>query len=218
MVRKMFLVLSLIGIGVGCGEIDEGPFVVGDGFDRVEVKLSNGDLTIVAHDEPEVVIEADFGGLSRPGSIGRYLDDGVLIVDYDCALCGGEVLVRVPHGVPVDADLAQGDLTLDGLSGPVVANMQAGEITGIDLACDANLSTRAGEVNLSYSFRPADLLATTTLGEVNVELPAGAYDFDFGSRVGVVNLWDVSHDPGADSRIALFAEAGEINVTGLYPR
>lgn len=215
MVRKMFLVAGALVVTAGCGEIDEGPFVVGEGFDRVEVRMSNGDLTVEAHDEAEVVIDADFGGLARPGAIGRYLSDGVLIIDYDCALCGGEVVVRVPHGVPVEAELSQGDLTLIGLSGPVLANMQAGEITGTELACDANLSTRAGEVNLSYSFRPADLIASTTFGEVNVDLPAGAYDFDFGSRAGVVNLWDVSHDPGADSSIALFAEAGEINVHGL---
>lgn len=214
MVRRMGFAAGVVLLAVGCGEIDEGPFVVGEGFERVEVKLSNGDLTVQAHDADEVVIDAEFGGLARPNAIGRYLADGVLIVDYDCALCGGEVVVSVPHGVPVDVDMAQGDLTLDGISGALLANLQAGEITGIDLSCDANVSTRAGEVSLTYGNRPRSLLATTTFGEVNVDLPAGAYDFDFGSRAGVVNLWDVEHDPRSNDRVSLFAEAGEINVRG----
>lgn len=208
---------ATLALAVGCGEIDEGPFVVGEGFDRVEVQLTSGDLAVVRADGGEVVIDADFGGLSQPGTIGRYIDDGVLVIDYACTLCGGDVEVQVPDGVPVDVTLTQGDLTLERLTGSVLANVQAGAIRGVDLACDAQVSTRAGAVELTYAFRPRQVLAETTFGSIDLTVPAGAYALEFGGHVGVVDLWDVENDPSASSSLVAIAEAGAITIRGVQP-
>ena len=206
-----------LGLAVGCGDVEEGPFVFGEDFGAVEVRLSSGDLTVAHTDGDEVVIDADFGGLSGPGSVGHHISDGVLVIDYDCALCGGDVEVLVPDGVPVDATVTRGDLHLERLTGSVLANVQAGAISGEDLACDAHVSTRAGEIELAYAFRPRQVLAETTFGSIDLTVPSGAYAIEFGGNVGVVNLWDVENDPDSPSSLVTIVEAGEITIRGTLP-
>lgn len=215
--HRLLAIPLLIAAMVGCGDLDKGPFVIDAPVDTVVVRLSNGDLTVRAHERDEVVIEADFGGLARPGAVGRYVEDGVLTVDYDCVLCGGDITVSVPAWVDVEAQLTHGDLSLQDLHGSVTANLQAGELSGVGLGCSANLSTRAGAIELEYAERPRLLVAQTTMGKVDLVVPAGAYDLDLGSHAGVVHLFDVTHDADADSHISAFAETGEVTITGWEP-
>jgi hypothetical protein len=214
--RGLVLVVVLVAGTVGCGPVAEDRSVVLTGdFDAIQVDLSNGDLVVEQVEGDEVLLDVDFGGVSRRGGIDRYVDDeGVLVLDYACGLCGGDLRVGVPAGLPVRAFVAHGDLELGGLSGPVSGEVRAGAITGNELACDAELFANAGAIDLVWSFRPVAVRAEAHVGAVAIELPAGGYALDTRSNLGVVRLTNVFDDPAADGAIQALAGAGEVAITG----
>lgn len=202
-------------VGVGCAPMaDDRSFSLTGGFDAVQVELSNGDLSVYAVEGDAVLLDVDFGGLASSGSVDRRVEDGVLVVDYACRLCGGDVSLGVPAGLPVRAWLAHGDLSLEGLSGPVSAEVRAGAIEVDELACDADLLAHAGSIEGSWSERPLGIRAEAHVGAVELELPTGAYDLDVRATLGVVRLDAIVHDPSADAAVRAVAGAGEVALVG----
>ncbi|MEZ4320975.1 MAG: hypothetical protein R3F61_26085 [Myxococcota bacterium] len=201
---------------VGCAPIsDERTYAIEGDFDSVRIELSNGDLDVHPVAGTQVTVEADFGGVGRPNTVSRYVEDGELVIDYACGLCGGDLDVGIPGDLPVRAVLQHGDLELEGLTGPVSAELHAGSVVGTDLACDVDVFNHAGSVELEWGFRPVFVDAEAHLGSVLLEVPAGGYALDLHANVGVVRLVDVFDDPDSDASIAAFAHAGEVQIEGF---
>ena len=208
------LLLGFISLSA-CGTLaDERTYTADGDFSSVKIRLTNGDLSVVTGVSDEVEIDVDFSGFANADDVSRYVKDDQLVVNYSCPLCGGDLWVEVPEGMPIEAELANGDIYLADLSGKLNANVQNGGIEGLHLSGDAHLSARAGTVTLEYEERPDFVLAETTVGVIDVYVPTGGYDLEFGGNAGVVHLTDVFVDETAESQLKLFTETGEINVTG----
>ncbi|MCB9679338.1 MAG: hypothetical protein H6737_29810 [Alphaproteobacteria bacterium] len=204
-----------LAFAVGCGPIaDEREYRIEGDFTSVRVELSNGDLVVEEVEGAQVLVDADFGGVGGPGTVSRYMDGDQLVIDYACGLCGGDLEVGLPAGMPVDVVLAHGDLSLEGLSGPVTAELHAGSVEGEGLACDTTIFNHAGSIELEWDFRPVFVDAEAHLGAISLEVPAGGYQLDTHSNIGVVRLIDVFDDPESDSELHVFAHAGEVEIAG----
>lgn len=205
----------ILGVTVACGPIvDERSFTIEGDFDAVRVKLSNGEAIVGLAEGEAVELDVDFGGVGRPSSVGRYVEQGVLVIDYSCTLCGGDLELGIPDGMPVDITVLHGDLELVGLTGPVRGEVHTGSIAGEDLDCDTDVVAYAGSIELDWDFRPLAVQAETHVGALSLGVPAGPYRLDVGSNLGVVRLFDVVHDDRATSAISAFAFMGEVEIEG----
>lgn len=206
--KNLVWVAAVAGCTVGA---EDREIVIRGDFDAIRVELGNGDLRIAEGPADEVRLEVEHGGVGRAE---RRLEDGVLVIDYGCRLCGGELDIEVPPGIAVDAVLRHGDLVLDGLSGPVSARVRAGRIAGDGLACDVDLFANAGAIELGWDFRPRAVVAETHLGAVTLDVPAGGYDLWARSTIGAVRLSDVFHDGDADGSIDARSHVGAVEIVG----
>lgn len=205
----------LLASVVGCAPImEERSFTIEGEFDAVQLKLSNGEAQLGLASGDAVEMDVDFGGVGRPQAVSRRVEDGVLIIDYSCALCGGDLVVGIPDGMPLDVSVLHGDLELNDLTGPVRGDVHTGSIEGSGLACDTDLIAHAGEIDLGWDFRPTAVQAEAHIGALRLEVPAGAYDLDVRARLGLVRFVNVQHDADADSAITAFAHAGEAVIDG----
>lgn len=200
---------------VACGPIadDREWDIVGD-FSEVEVRLSNGDLRIEGIDGDRVEVDTDFGGVARHGSVSRYVEDDALVIDYDCALCGGDLAIGVPRWMPLRASLDHGDLGIDGMSGDVFAEVHTGSIGASELGGAFDALAHAGGIEVEFDTRPTDVRAESRIGAVLVEVPRGPYFIDASATFGVVQLTNVSHDRDSDEAIDVVAHAGEVRIVG----
>ena len=208
--------LILVGL-VGChGVADERDYTIRGDFQDVRVELSNGDLTIRAAEPGADAIEmrADVGGVGGGNAIERRMDGDTLVIDYRCGFCGGDVELIVPEQLPVDAWVKRGDLELDGLSAPVVAEVRTGAIQGYDLASDTEIFANAGGIELTYRERPARIDVESHVGGVVLEVPSGGYRLDTRGHLGAVRLVDVWDDASAEEEIRVFTHAGGVEILG----
>lgn len=202
----------LLVLGAGCTITASDQVRRFDGdVERIEVRLSNGDLELVGTMADTIEVEESFGGV---GNIEAYVDGDTLVLDYGCLLCGGDVTVAVPDGVAVDAELLAGDLSLVDLGGSVVADVRAGAIEGRGLTCFTSLSAGSGAIELAYEDTLVYVEATASTGSIDVEVPEGAYDMALSAGTGVVETFGVVHDEAARGVLDLRANMGSVEVFG----
>ncbi|HSP39762.1 MAG TPA: hypothetical protein VLR26_18635 [Frankiaceae bacterium] len=118
------------------------------------------------------------------------------------------VQVDVPAGLPVEAEVGSGDVTLWGVGGLLRLHVGSGILAGRELGAgsaepaetagtDVTATNDDGEVNLHFAARPTAVDARSTTGPVLLVLPGGAYRLDTDGADEVT----VTHDAHADSII-----------------
>ncbi len=209
------LAMGFIGL-VGChGVADERDYTIRGDFQDVRVELSNGDLSIRAEPGIDAIrMEADVGGMGGGDAVDRYMEGETLVIDYRCGFCGGDVELVVPDHLPIDAWVKRGDLQLDGLAAPVVAEVRTGAIEGHDLTADVEVFANAGSVELEFVERPGLVDVESHVGAVLLEVPSGGYQLDTRGHLGAVRLVDVWQDDDALEEIRVFNHAGEVEILG----
>lgn len=166
----------------------------------------------------------------RPGC--TYRIDGTTLDlgdDASTALVKVEYVVVAPAGVRVTADIATGSLDLTGVStvdakvstgsiqitdatGDVMAEADTGSVTGRDLHSSSIVAiTKTGQVSLDLAI-PANVEARTSMGAVNLTVPAGAYRIDATQRGGQPKL-ALANDPNSAYHLALRTDMGQISLT-----
>lgn len=166
---------------------------------------------------------------ARPGE--TYSIDGSVLElrgDDSCTLCKVEYVVTAPAGVRIDADIATGSIDVAGVStvdakvstgsvtvsdatGDVTAHAGTGSITGRDLRSSTVVAvTKTGGVSLDLA-TPADVEASTSMGAVELTVPAGAYRIDARQRSGQPKL-GLANDPNGAYLLALRTDMGQIRL------
>jgi DUF4097 and DUF4098 domain-containing protein YvlB len=157
----------------------------------IHLENVNGDIDIVAWDQPEVALEAEKKGKteadlakvtleitaspSRLSITTRYAKKtGWFSGNVDASV---RFRLRVPAGVRLEKISAvNSDLTVTGVRGPVTLTTVNGRITATGLAADARLNSVNG--GLSANFSSLDAVSRVKLASVNgsakVTLPKGA--------------------------------------------
>jgi hypothetical protein len=208
--------LALVGL-VGChGVSDQRLYTITGDYEDLRVELSNGDLSIEAAEpgERSIRMEADFGGVGGSDAIDRYMDGDTLVIDYRCGFCGGDLELVIPADLPVDAYVRRGDLSLEGLSASVLAEVETGAIEGTHLTADVEAFVNAGGIELEFDDRPGLVDVETHVGAVLLEVPSGGYRIDARGHLGAVTLSDVWEDASSEEELRVFNHAGEVRILG----
>lgn len=175
-----------------------------EGVQRIIVRLESGRIEVGSRKGRSVRVRTTAAAdgwrarLARrrdPEAPGAMLTDGVLELRPR-----GQVRAQidVPNGVPVDAGIRRGDLTLWGVGGDLQLTVDAGILVGRDLSGPRVHAANAdGEVNLHFAEAPTDVDATSGTGPLLVVLPVGGYAVDAEPTAEVT----VDVDPAASARI-----------------
>ena len=184
----------------------------------VVLDLGKGDVEIAQGYADEVYVEVDMGGLTT-ADLGPRIEEDILYLEYRCggaSVCGGDLFVALPPGMPVIAELGAGDLGIHGISGNVQARLSAGDLWADDLASEVVwLSTGAGAVEADFTERPLDVDLSVGAGDAWLTVPEGAYNLSIDAGAGDISIWNVDHDPSAEGHLSLAAGAGAVTVEGM---
>jgi hypothetical protein len=163
----------------------------------------------------------------RPGTTHR-IDGTVLQLGSDdsCTFCAVEYVVVAPAGVRVIADVGMGSFNLTGASavdvkvstgsitiadatGDVTARAETGSITGRGLRSGAVVATtKTGAISLDLA-TPADVEATTSMGSLELTVPAAAYRVDATTGLGRADV-GIANDLAGQYRLALRTGTGNL--------
>jgi len=154
---------------------------------RVVIENAYGDVSIVAWDRDQVLVEA----ITR-SSDPRSLDDARIVVEPTAdllsirtqyagldgpQLASVEYRITVPRGANLqDVKLTNGGLSLSGLAGSVKASAINGSITALQLQGQADLSTVNGGVVASFQSvsRAKPISLASVNGPIRLTIPAAA--------------------------------------------
>lgn len=207
------LPLLLIGASGGCVVAVDETITINQPVDEIVIGVTAGDVKVFAHDGP-VELSGDFGGAGR-GPIGHDLVDGVLTIQYDCRLCGGQLTIECPPETVITADVGGGDLTVSSMSGAVTASLGGGTARVKDHgAGPVSIATDVGDADVSFVERPAWVDVSLGTGTIGIDLPAGAYALELDAPRGLIQVSGVTDDPSNPNTITAYAGTGSIGLTG----
>jgi hypothetical protein len=221
------------------GDRDTHP--IDDPFDRVEVDVEAGSVTVEASPDSSASLTATTeSALFADADVSFDVEDGRLRVEGDCSrgpwLVGGrrceiDVVLRVPADVTVMAESGAGSVTtaglagsadvsssagavrVDGHSGPLRAHSSAGGVTVTGLASDdALITSSAGRVEVTAIEPPASLRASSSAGSVTLTLPGDeSYHLDAESSAGSTTV-EIPTDPSSPYQVEAKSSAGNVTV------
>ena len=203
---------------------------------RVTVQNLYGNVSITAWDRDAVLVEA-----IKHATDPRHLDDARIVVEpgadslsISTQYAGSdaehptsvEYRITVPRRIHLDSVvLTNGQLSLDGLSGPVKASAVNGDIHALKLGGRAELSTVNGRVDANFNrTSPCNPISLSSVnGAIALTLPPGsgasleAQNLSGGiaSDVGLVARTDAGHRlivKGTGPRIRLRNVNGGISI------
>jgi Putative adhesin len=146
--------------------------------------------------------------------------------------CAAQLDLRVPAGVAVRADVASGDVTLVGLTGPVRLVATSGDVTLADLtgpvwcrvtsgdisgnglgSAPARVAASSGDVSLAFVGRPRQVNVTAGTGDVSVQVPPGSrYRVSGAAGTGSRSIAGGLADSRASAQITATSRTGSVTV------
>lgn len=238
------VVLVLVALNVVAWALrstERDTFPIDETFDRVEVEVNAGQVTVEASSDGSASLVAQTeAALFASAEVSFDVVDGRLVVTGECgrtpwvigwARCRTDVTLQVPADVDLVARSSAGSVTARGLTGtadvrssagsvrvddhtgPLQAHSSAGGVvvTGLD-SDDAEVTSSAGGVEVTAVSPPADLRASSSAGGVTVTLPGDvAYNLDADSSAGGTTV-DVPTDPSSPYRVEAKSSAGGVTV------
>ncbi len=172
--------------------------------DRLRIATHEGDITVRTWDRSEVEVQSNGGGRSRSVRLSR--SGNVIVVNGAVGWPGGnddtDLVVRMPAGMALAANSVNGDITVDGASGPVsvetvegnvLVRGARGNITAS--AVEGSVEVRDTEGNISATSVNDDVLIMSARGRVAAESVNGDVNV-LDSRSDAVSLSSVNGDLG----------------------
>ena len=189
-----------------------------DGITGAAVDVELDCRTVV----PEYEVRAD-GGTLRVA-----LDAG-----FDASACSGRFEIVVPRRASLELRTGAGDVfvadvrggvsvvtydgsvTLTNLAGPLEVAVPDGDVVGDGIeSTETTVTVGAGNVRLAHAAAPVQVDLAVIMGDVEVTVPAGAYDIEAEAISGTVHVSGIDDRQEAPNGIRLGAERGDITVTG----
>lgn len=208
---------ALVGVA-GCGVhvSEEALDLAALDLSRVVVDSASGAVTVTAGDTLSVVRSAESG---LPGFEFRHrVQDGALLLEERCPLprtCAVTTTITTPAHLDLDLTLGSGQVELEGLNGAVDITGEGLTVNGIALRSSAiTASLDSGTVALELEDPPRAVFIWVGSGEVNLNVPAGAYLLDVEAPLGELRLVNVVHDPASDLTLSAVVDVGDLAVEG----
>lgn len=126
--------------------------------------------------------------------------------------CDTSWALVVPAGTDVDASQGVGSVTVEGLSGDVLAQVGAGEVSVQgSTASRVEVDAGTGSVHVDTVEPPAQVSVDAGVGDVEIVVPGGRYAV---RSAGLLTVGPgVADDDSAERRIDVSAGVGEVTVT-----
>jgi len=212
--------LTMSGCGaLGRSKHDQQSYEVAGTITALVVNGKSGRVTVMAGDGPVAVVERYEYTRDRPRTSHRTEGSTLVIEDAGCPgsrlarRCGTDFTITVPAATAVTIDTGAGDVRLQGITARLLVRLDAGSITGTDLAGPAVVHSDTGEIELRFARPPASVDASTDTGSARIYLPSdGRYDVDAKVDVGDVQV-NVPVERSASNKVTVRADVGEVLVT-----
>ncbi|WP_189047893.1 DUF4097 family beta strand repeat-containing protein [Micromonospora sonchi] len=149
-------------------------------------------------------------GVSVQGETSSGNFDLTRVGSVEVKVGSGDVRVSDAAG-PVRVQSGSGDIEVYDVAQPVVLRASSGNITASRLGGEVNAEASSGDVSVELD-RPASARVHASSGDVNLTVPAGAYQVRSKAGSGQVEL-DVAHDPSASHVLDVRTGSGDITVT-----
>ncbi|WP_431965779.1 DUF4097 family beta strand repeat-containing protein [Actinacidiphila sp. bgisy160] len=186
------------------------------GARALSVRNVNGTVRVTAGSGPVSVVETLEYGAVKPTTRHRVEDGTLELVGSGCgdsSPCRVDYTVTVPAAMPVTVRLDNGDVDVEGVTGPVDLTTRNGGVRGASLgAREATLKSANGTVEAAFTAAPKEVDAGTGNGAVTVTVPAGrSYDVHATADVGMREV-SVPADPSSPHRITATTRTGVVTV------
>jgi DUF4097 and DUF4098 domain-containing protein YvlB len=130
--------------------------------------------------------------------------------------------IEVPHDTEIDAELASGGITIDGVRGPVKASSASGYVHVYRVDGDTQLNAASGSVEASgiggilrVSSASGDIAATDVKGDLRVSAASGSIRItNPGDRVDASSASGSIEVFGAKNDLKVHAISGSVRVEG----
>lgn len=203
----MMLLLSLLA----CGSPSRDAFDVGGEMVGLALSVENGSVRIVGSDRSDVHIERRMEG---PVEGRPTLEDGLLSIELGCTSllpCRSDVDIEIPALLPVDLDVAEGDVRLVNLHGDLNAEIQSGNLDATELAMPVFRGTLGlGDAMVRFDAAPSGVYLGAGMGNVRLSLPPGRYHLDLAGAGGAT-VEGVSNDEKAPD-VQVHTASGRVTV------
>jgi hypothetical protein len=204
---------------------------------RLVISIDAGDLTVAPGPAGRVGEQRTLTWRSRPPIVTESFARGTLTITSRCpagqpAACSADVVLSVPPGVAVHAQVAAGNVAVSGLrgavslaavhgslrvsrlSGPLQLRSAGGGIVGEALtATQVSARDAAGDIALAFAAVPADVSAASDAGDVSIAVPkrTGGYRVRAATSAGDRTV-SVRQDPASADAIVATSDAGDVAV------
>ena len=161
-------------------------------------------------------------GMGRPELVEQSTSTGVRL-DVDChallaTRCDVDYEVQVPPGFEVVIGGTAGDVTANGLTGPLTVDRESGDIAVFDVSGPLDLHSSTGEIT-GESVRSEVVRTTSTTGDVRLDLQVAPRTLAVESTTGEMDLavpGDVAYR--VDARTGSGEERVLVPVDSASPR
>jgi len=214
------LLLSVAACTGGSTTTDEVRYRIDERVTALVIDARAAGVDIVTGDGPVTVTEEHRYSAGRPATAHRVEGTTARLTESGCgdddARCEVRYRIRMPAALSVDVTAQAGAVKMDGVAGAVRVTTEAGSVEGRALAGDrVTVRTEAGATSLEFTEAPALISATTSMGAVELRVPATtAYAVDVRTSVGR-NTVGVDEDPASAHRIEVRTDVGAVRIEPL---
>ncbi|MEV5889811.1 DUF4097 family beta strand repeat-containing protein [Nonomuraea fuscirosea] len=197
----------------------------------LKINASLGGVRVLPGTSGTVQVERWLRGKAATADPAWSLRDGDLRLSADCTIvfgdCGARYHVKVPPGVKLSVDAADGVILKDLTQDVDVVSRDRIQVTGASgrlrlrsegpLTAEGLKSTyvRArtfdGAIDVAFAVRPATLDLESTDGRVTARVPSGAYAVTADSKEGSERS-EVKHDGKSDGKIVARSSSGDVRI------
>lgn len=200
----------------------------------VTITSGTGNVSVTAGDEG-IMVTAEISASGEEPQWSAELVGDELVIDDACGDrtdCEVDLTIEIPGTADVTINSADGGVTvvdmnstviiagaasnivLNGITGPIDVDITEGDLLGARLvSTDASFHTGNGSLDVSLSEVFTSLSVTSDAGNVKAQVPGGSYEVDATTDTGDVEVdGDVVHVDGADSKIVMRTEDGNVTI------
>lgn len=200
--------------------------------EAITITSGTGDVTVTASDAG-ATIEAEISASGEEPEWSADLDGTNLVIDDGCGdrtdcevnfiitVAGtADVAINTTDGAVGVVDMnsrveirgAARAVSLNGITGPIVVDIERGDLLGARLvATDASFRTGEGDLDVTLTESFTSLAVVSGSGDVTAQVPDGDYRLDASTGSGAVDV-KVGENEGAASAILMRTEKGDVTI------
>ena len=218
------LLAAALGVGIWWAATKEtriASYRVTGALSRVVIDVHSGDAEVI--DAPGSAVEVrrtDSFAFGRPAHERRSVSGGVLRISSRCprmavGSCRSSYRVGVPENVPLVIRATDGSVRLSAFRGSADVQTGSGDVT-VDGFCGFALSvkTGAGDARATASCSPQTLNLRSSSGDIEANVPAGAYRVEADSNTGTAEVSGLRRNPSAPYEVQALSDSGHVTVRG----